>query len=223
MVVFNDVVSVVISGANCWENQKELKSVSLNGGAACWSKLLDLLLSLRSFWFCWSVLPLSLVSSVVLKTSVVLHLNKSHCTKKFSIKDVFSKCDEIRSFLRIWSHLLKNSIIKNLIFCAVSHPLKMFYLWLYFTFWYINMFWSDLWRCLLKFPSYISSGCPGNEIKYWIDGWGFLAIAFQMISNIFGLKYEILILAFKSERVIVMGNFLIPHLCPFLTMYSLSK
>ena len=52
MVVFNDVVSVVISGANCWENQKELKSVSLNGGAACLSKLLDLLLSLRSFWFC---------------------------------------------------------------------------------------------------------------------------------------------------------------------------
>ena len=26
---------------------------------------------------------------------------------KFSIKDYFSKCDQIRSFLRIWSHLLK--------------------------------------------------------------------------------------------------------------------
>ena len=26
---------------------------------------------------------------------------------KFSIKDFFSKCDQIRSFLRIWSHLLK--------------------------------------------------------------------------------------------------------------------
>ena len=33
----------------------------------------------------------------------------SHCTKKmnFSIKDFFSKCDKIRSFLRFWSHLLK--------------------------------------------------------------------------------------------------------------------
>ena len=29
---------------------------------------------------------------------------------KFSIKDFFSKCDQIRSFLRIWSHLLKKSL-----------------------------------------------------------------------------------------------------------------
>ena len=28
-----------------------------------------------------------------------------HCTKKFCIKDFFSKCDQVRSFLRIWSHL----------------------------------------------------------------------------------------------------------------------
>ena len=27
---------------------------------------------------------------------------------KFSIKDFFSKCDQIRSFLWIWLHLLKN-------------------------------------------------------------------------------------------------------------------
>ena len=38
---------------------------------------------------------------------------------KFSIKDFFSKCDQIRSFLRIWSHLLKKSLIENFIFCAV--------------------------------------------------------------------------------------------------------
>ena len=38
---------------------------------------------------------------------------------KFSIKDFFSKCDQIRSFLRIWSHLLKKSLMENLIFCAV--------------------------------------------------------------------------------------------------------
>ena len=29
--------------------------------------------------------------------------------KKFSIKDFFNKYDHIRSFLRIWSNLLKNS------------------------------------------------------------------------------------------------------------------
>ena len=39
---------------------------------------------------------------------------------KFSIKDFFSKCDQIRSFLQIWSHLLKKSLMENLIFCAVS-------------------------------------------------------------------------------------------------------
>ena len=38
---------------------------------------------------------------------------------KFSIKDFFSKCNEIRSFLRIRSHLLKKCLMENLIFCAV--------------------------------------------------------------------------------------------------------
>ena len=37
----------------------------------------------------------------------------------FSIKDFFSKCDQIRSFLRIWSHLLKKSFMENFIFYAV--------------------------------------------------------------------------------------------------------
>ena len=38
---------------------------------------------------------------------------------KFSIKDLFSKCDKIRSFLRIWSHILKKHLMENFIFCAV--------------------------------------------------------------------------------------------------------
>ena len=38
---------------------------------------------------------------------------------KFSIKDFFSKCDQIRRKLRIWSHLLKKSLIENFILCAV--------------------------------------------------------------------------------------------------------
>ena len=44
------------------------------------------------------------------------------CTARkmnFSIKDYFSKCDQIRSFLRIWSHLQKKSLMENFIFCAV--------------------------------------------------------------------------------------------------------
>ena len=38
---------------------------------------------------------------------------------KFSIKNFFSKCDQIRSFRRIWSHLQKKFLMENLIFCAV--------------------------------------------------------------------------------------------------------
>ena len=40
----------------------------------------------------------------------------------FSIKGFVSKCDQIRSFLRIWSHLLKKSLMKSFIFlCSVTH------------------------------------------------------------------------------------------------------
>ena len=38
---------------------------------------------------------------------------------KFSTQDFFSKCDQICRKLRIWSHLLKKSLMENLIFCAV--------------------------------------------------------------------------------------------------------
>ena len=37
---------------------------------------------------------------------------------KFSIKDFFSKCGQIRRFLRIWSHLMKKSLMENFISCA---------------------------------------------------------------------------------------------------------
>ena len=39
---------------------------------------------------------------------------------KFSIKDLFSKFDKIRNFLRIWSPLLKEPLIEKFIFCAVN-------------------------------------------------------------------------------------------------------
>ena len=40
---------------------------------------------------------------------------------KFSIKDFFSKCNQIRKNLRIWPHLTKKSLMKNFIFCAVLY------------------------------------------------------------------------------------------------------
>ena len=38
---------------------------------------------------------------------------------KFSTKDFFSECDQILSFLQIWSHLLKKSLMENFVFSAV--------------------------------------------------------------------------------------------------------
>ena len=38
---------------------------------------------------------------------------------KLFVKEFFSKYDQIRRKLRIWSHLLKKSLMENFIFCAV--------------------------------------------------------------------------------------------------------
>ena len=38
---------------------------------------------------------------------------------KFSIKDFSSQCNQIRSLLRIWSHLLEKSLMENFTFSAV--------------------------------------------------------------------------------------------------------
>ena len=46
----------------------------------------------------------------LLKELIMLHISESFYTEtKFSIQDLFSKCDQIRSFLQIWSHLLRKS------------------------------------------------------------------------------------------------------------------
>ena len=49
-----------------------------------------------------------------------------HKKMMFSLKDFFSKCDQIRNFLRIWSHLIKKSLKENFTFCAVDDGL---FLW----------------------------------------------------------------------------------------------
>ena len=54
---------------------------------------------------------------------------------KFSIKDLVSKCDQIRNFLRIWSHLLKKPLMETSFF--VQCLLKLFwsfYYWLWTIF-----------------------------------------------------------------------------------------
>ena len=50
---------------------------------------------------------------------LVTGINTAH-KMKFSMKDFFSKCHQIHRKLRIWSHLLKKSLMKDFIFCAVQ-------------------------------------------------------------------------------------------------------
>ena len=44
---------------------------------------------------------------------------------KFLIKDFFSKYDQIRRFLRIWSHLLKKSLMENFHFLCSVYKCKI--------------------------------------------------------------------------------------------------
>ena len=65
------------------------------------------------------VMFLKKICEMFQKTFLIDHLQ--HCTKmKFSIKDFFSKCDQIHRKLRIWSHLLVKSLMEKFIFCAVQ-------------------------------------------------------------------------------------------------------
>ena len=52
---------------------------------------------------------------------------------KFSMKDFLSKYDHIRSFQRIWSHLLKKRYMENFIFCVVmlERSVEPYVTWLY--------------------------------------------------------------------------------------------
>ena len=53
------------------------------------------------------------------KFQLYLRRHKKFSIKlKFSIKDFFSKCDQICSFQQIWSHLLKKPLMENFIFRA---------------------------------------------------------------------------------------------------------
>ena len=62
-----------------------------------------------------------LISFFLILNLPMKELRKSAAQKmKFSIKDIFSKCDQIRGKLWIQSHLLKKSLIENFIFCAVK-------------------------------------------------------------------------------------------------------
>ena len=85
--------------------------------------LVFLLLTLNRYkqsvtWFAeglWIFVVLGLILSLPITPNIAQKM-------KFSFKNYLGKCDQIHSFLQIWSHLLKKSLIRNFIFCAVKNP-----------------------------------------------------------------------------------------------------
>ena len=55
----------------------------------------------------------------------ILDLSFTAQKMKFSIKNFCSKCDQIRRKLRIWSHLVKKSLMENFIFWALYGPWRV--------------------------------------------------------------------------------------------------
>ena len=67
---------------------------------------------LASFWCFYC----QLIVSFYVNFNIKALLKKS----VFSINDFFSKCDQNRRKLRIWSHLLTKLLMENFIFCAMN-------------------------------------------------------------------------------------------------------
>ena len=70
----------------------------------------------------WSILSISgrSMSWILVMQICNMQIVPTGQRMKFSIKDFFSKCDQNRRKLWIWSNLLKKSLMENFIFCTVS-------------------------------------------------------------------------------------------------------
>ena len=69
---------------------------------------------LKSFVKYWGVI----FTHVMIQLSLIIKFTAQKI--KFFIKDFFSKCDQIRRKLWIWSHLLNKFLMENFIFWAVN-------------------------------------------------------------------------------------------------------
>ena len=136
----------------------------------------------HSYWFhCLSFHIWSVGRTHFIQSHCIFHLRTAQ-KLKFSIKDFFSKCDQIRTKLWICSHLLKKSLMESFIFCAVMIPRKS---QVCFSLVSDNFLWSVfqillascVWILSLAFSHYILSlreKCPNTEfflvrIFQWSD------------------------------------------------------
>ena len=79
---------------------------------------------------------------------------------KYSVKDFFNKCDQIRRKLRIWSHLLKKSLTKNFIFCAVYRHGRIFIFE-----WFVMNYFSSSYEYFLKTGQKITFSYSKTKFK----------------------------------------------------------
>ena len=109
----------------------------------CW--IIYMLFDLLSFSSALIMITwISLLSDILISVSMKALLSNNiveclvgtcllHKKWSFPLRIFFSKCDQIRRKVRIFSHLLKKSLMENLIFCAVIVIflllLLVFYVW----------------------------------------------------------------------------------------------
>ena len=72
------------------------------------------------FWNCDCSKSICCRNIAKMKISMVKTFVQRTAQKKFSIKDFFSKCNQICSFLRDWTHLLKKALMENF-FCVCGN------------------------------------------------------------------------------------------------------
>ena len=87
---------------------------------------------------------------------------------KFSIRDFFSNCDQIRRKLRIWSHLLKESLMGNFFFLCSDIVEKLIWSWLktkgkIFQKWCVE---QDIFQLYRKYAAFSSLD---NRVLYYIS------------------------------------------------------
>ena len=94
---------------------------------------------------------------------------------KFSIQNIFSKCDQIRKKLRIWSHLRKKSLIEDLVFCAVLFFIFRISFVLYSDLHFFNLFVPNapfLYPLTLRFSDvfrgYRQGALETNGLIHWL-------------------------------------------------------
>ena len=82
-----------------------LKNKLKNLWAYCNCRLSQKAANFTGKYLCWSLFTIKFTAQKM----------------KFSIKDFFSKCDQIGRKLRIWSHLLKKYLMENFVFLCSGY------------------------------------------------------------------------------------------------------